>query len=85
MLSFIWAGASSAGNVLKDLSWFHVPAFSALRVFAISGRDWRMSGFVFALSLVPVGTNLVSPSQGVAVWVFLTFTFLTGKRYPTNI
>ncbi|KAI0729078.1 hypothetical protein C8Q72DRAFT_831252 [Fomitopsis betulina] len=35
-------------------------AFSALRVFAISGRDWRMSGFVFALSLVPVGTNLVS-------------------------
>lgn len=34
--------------------------FSALRVFALSGRNWVVSGFVLVLDIVPVFTNLVS-------------------------
>ncbi|KAH9911375.1 uncharacterized protein B0H18DRAFT_1063037 [Fomitopsis serialis] len=43
-------------QLLLSMIW---AAFSALRVFAVSGRNWRLASFVFALSMVPVGTNLV--------------------------
>ncbi|KAH9925482.1 uncharacterized protein B0H18DRAFT_1008659 [Fomitopsis serialis] len=44
-------------QLLLSMIW---AAFSALRVFAVSGRNWRLASFVFALSMVPVGTNLAS-------------------------
>lgn len=34
-------------------------AFSAVRVYAISNRDWRFSCIVFVLGLIPVATNIV--------------------------
>ncbi|KAH9931016.1 uncharacterized protein B0H18DRAFT_872699 [Fomitopsis serialis] len=42
-------------------SLWHVlhSAISALRVYAINPRDWSVPIMVFALSLVPVATNLV--------------------------
>ena len=62
LLSVIWAGDGYPSGMLCRLAHlFRFAAFSALRVFAISGRGWCISSVVFALSLVPVGTNLVSP------------------------
>ncbi|OSX60629.1 hypothetical protein POSPLADRAFT_1148683, partial [Postia placenta MAD-698-R-SB12] len=37
----------------------HSSVFSALRVWAISGRDWRPTSLTLALGLVPVATNMV--------------------------
>ena len=72
LLSIIWAGALFPASLFVALYTNVRPtaAFSALRVFAISGRGWCISSFVFALGLVPVGTNLVSPlSEYLSPWM----------------
>lgn len=33
--------------------------FSALRIYAIGGKDWKLALVAFALALAPVCTNLV--------------------------
>ena len=45
-----------------DHTWLIDPveAFSALRMFALSGRNWWLSALVAGLSLVPFAVNLVS-------------------------
>ncbi|EPS94527.1 hypothetical protein FOMPIDRAFT_49807 [Fomitopsis schrenkii] len=55
-----------AFQLILSIIW---AAFSALRVFAITRCDWWISTFVFALGLVPVGTNLVSPSLVICVHI----------------
>ncbi len=37
------------------------PAFSALRVFALTDRNWLVALIVFLLSMAPVGINFVRP------------------------
>lgn len=39
---------------------------SASRVYAISRRNWYLATITFGLGLVPVGTNLVSPSHCIS-------------------
>ena len=40
-------------------------AFSALRVYALSGRSWILGSVVFVLSLAPVAVNFVSVFLGI--------------------
>ncbi|TFY64610.1 hypothetical protein EVJ58_g2515 [Rhodofomes roseus] len=47
--------AGGADTCVMYLTW---GAISALRVYAINPRDWKVPAVVFALSLVPVATNL---------------------------
>lgn len=39
------------------------PAFSAMRVYAISGGRWMLALVVFALNMVSVGADSVSSSS----------------------
>ncbi|KAM5536956.1 hypothetical protein V8D89_009385 [Ganoderma adspersum] len=41
-------------------------AFSGLRMFAVSSKNWYLSIFVFALSIVPFATDLVNMGYGVS-------------------
>ncbi|KAI0942142.1 hypothetical protein AcV7_002659 [Taiwanofungus camphoratus] len=59
-------------------------AFSAVRVYAISNRDWRFSCIVFVLGLIPVATNIYQysqsklvASQGICSAIFTIITIVT--------
>ncbi|KAF9810752.1 hypothetical protein IEO21_06803 [Rhodonia placenta] len=50
-----------------EIIWYGVwAAFSCLRVYAISGRDWRLAACALAFGLVPCGTNLVCDASSCA-------------------
>lgn len=52
-----------------DISFFATWAvFSALRVWAISGRDWRPTSLTLALGLVPVATNMLNYIRSKAAY-----------------
>jgi len=52
---------SIAQPLFQELVYDPISAvFTALRTYAIGGRDWRPALLVFALAVVPVGTNLYS-------------------------
>jgi len=40
--------------------YFLWAVFSALRIYATHGRDWRIPSIIMSLSLVPVATNIAS-------------------------
>ncbi|KAH9896105.1 hypothetical protein C8Q73DRAFT_644233 [Cubamyces lactineus] len=44
--------------VLNLLPYFIWNAFSTMRVYAISGRDWRIAGVVCFLMIVPIASNV---------------------------
>ncbi|KAJ3553352.1 hypothetical protein NM688_g3658 [Phlebia brevispora] len=56
-------------NVLFELPTFILAAFSALRVFALLGRDYRVATCVFLLGLAPVVLNLYQSSQ--VTWYYI--------------
>lgn len=54
--------------VLAGEIWYHqvsphssslITVISALRVHAVTGRNWRLAVITLVLGLVPVGTNMV--------------------------
>ncbi|KAI0926343.1 hypothetical protein AcV5_008833 [Taiwanofungus camphoratus] len=46
--------------VFQELLFVVWAGFSALRIYAIGGKDWKLALVAFALALAPVCTNLVS-------------------------
>ena len=38
----------------------HFAAFSAMRMFALTGKNWTLTLIVFVLSIVPIPINCVS-------------------------
>ena len=71
-----WAKATRVAEILCYVPWGSkpayclrvpetyrgpLPAFSALRVFALTNRNWSIALIVFVLSIVPCGINFVSP------------------------
>ena len=53
------AGEPYEESVGHKVTWKRA-AFSSLRVFALSGRNWTLTTVVGLLSLVPFGANSVS-------------------------
>lgn len=61
----VWAGQSR--NILPSIICkFLSSVFSALRVYTISIRDWRLTLITLGFGLVPVFTNIVSIVVGSA-------------------
>lgn len=71
-----------AGTVLSH-SGIHklhsniIPAFSALRAFAVSRYNWPASTVILLLAMVPVATNIVSPSDGAVLFYNVVHIVLT--------
>ncbi|OCH84187.1 hypothetical protein OBBRIDRAFT_742018, partial [Obba rivulosa] len=59
----VWSAVNVAGVFVKLRSLKHSTnvntAFSAIRVFAISRRNWWLASIVLLLSMMPAGTNAV--------------------------
>ena len=55
-----WAGTSLIAYSDCDLLIPYTIVFSGLRVFALTGRQWIVSGLVFLLAFVPFAINCVS-------------------------
>ncbi|OCH85813.1 hypothetical protein OBBRIDRAFT_739193 [Obba rivulosa] len=53
----VWAGMTPARQFRAVLTVRSV--FSAVRIYAISGRRWQLAAVIFGLSIVPIGTNMV--------------------------
>ena len=56
-------GRSVAPIAYTGLQLTHLSAFSALRVFALTNRNWFIALVVFLLSMAPVGINFVRPTR----------------------
>lgn len=55
---------------------------AALRVYAVSGREWRLALFTLALALVPVATNLVVPVLHLVYDILNRISSLAVPRLP---
>lgn len=61
-LNMIWQGIWAGKRLLsssRQCSSASTPAFSALRVYAVSDRNYLLALLALLLGLVPVGTNAV--------------------------
>ena len=57
----VWAGEQLYAHYVQLADGCAVSAFSGLRMFAVSGKNWFLSILVFALSVVPFAIDLVRP------------------------
>lgn len=55
-------------QLLLSIIW---AAFSALRVYAIGGREWRLALVTLTLGIVPIATNLASDVKTVYTSIFV--------------
>ncbi|KAI0093015.1 hypothetical protein BDY19DRAFT_989699 [Irpex rosettiformis] len=63
-------------DILETTQFFCLASFSALRVYALMGGNILVTGIVFSLNLVPVGTNL---------FFFVTSTIVVNDTLGTRI
>ena len=68
ILCYVPWGGTSPDLALMVLRLTQPPAFSALRVFALTNRNWFLALIVFLLSMAPVGVNFVSTATCSFKW-----------------
>ncbi|OJT04279.1 hypothetical protein TRAPUB_5013 [Trametes pubescens] len=61
-------------QTIQLLQYFPWAAFSALRTYALSGRNWEIAAVVLLLSMVPIGINFITNDSLSQVSYFTTFT-----------
>ena len=60
----IYAGTVLSHSGIHKLHSNIIPVFSALRAFAISNYNRSAATVILLLAMIPVATNIVSPSDG---------------------